>query len=246
MDNEYKSKTSKKFKNGILATVCAINMVGVPVVTTIQADTITQEVVTESEIPNLELRIEDSEGNSIGGTFGIYTDSECITKIQESAATNGVISFNKTLEKNKTYYIKQLTADSEYEADSEIHSFTLNTVSPAEEKITFSYDGKTYGIGDSDIYRVDGDWGSMKISVLITNDKKASTSSDLFTNNSSNGTNSTAYGTDTSKTGTTKSDGSKTGVHTNFNSFGILAGLSTLGVISLVAYKHKKEGGVSE
>lgn len=246
MDYENINNTSKRLKNGILATVCAINMVGVPVVTTIQADTITQEVVTESEAPTLELRIEDSEGNSIGGTFGIYTDSECITKIQESSASNGTITFNKTLEKDKTYYIKQLAADSKYEIDSKVHSFTLNTVSPAEEKIAFSYDDKTYGIGDSDVYRVDGDWGSMKISVLITNDKKTSSSSDLTVNSSSNRINSTSNGTDTSKTGTTKTDGSKTGVQTNFNSFGILGGLSTLGIIGLIAYKHKKEGGVSE
>lgn len=242
MEYENKHNVSQKVKGGLLATVCAFNMVGVPLVTTIHADTVTQEIVTESEVPALQLRIEDTDGNSINGTFGIYADSECITKIQESHSTDGTITFNKTLEKGKTYYIKQTEADSGYELDTETYSFCLKDVSPADDKITFSFDGKNYGMGESDIYRVEGDWGDMKISLRFTNNKSAS--SEVASNGTSAST-TNGNTSDAAKAGTTKSNGSSTATQTNLTSFEILAGLSAMGIVGAVIYKHKKEGGVN-
>lgn len=236
----------KQISAGFLATICSISMIGIPVVmpTMAHAETVTQEVPTESITPSLELRLEDENGNALDGSFGIYADSQCITSLQNSDSNKGLIYFSKTLEEGKTYYIKQTKATDGYAVDNQVHTFVLEDISPSTETVSFKFDGKTYGMGDNESYRVYGAWGDMTISLKFVN----------YKDQASGGQNS---GTDGGTTGDTSvnasnpnetktTDGADTGAQTNAKLYGVLGGGSILGILCAAIYKWKKGGDVSE
>lgn len=55
-----------------------------------------------------------------GAKFGLYSDSECKTLIEEKISVNGIVEFNN-LENLKHYYFKEIQAPKGYELDSTIH-----------------------------------------------------------------------------------------------------------------------------
>lgn len=108
--------------------------------------------VDKRQTPTIEMqlfKINPTGAKLEGAKFGIYSDAECTTLVEEKTTNSeGMFKYDTKFAVGTDYYIKETKAPKGYVKDTKVYN--LKVTKSTEDELEFTFDGKSYSLSSEE------------------------------------------------------------------------------------------------